>query len=142
MFEEETENREYHLFISQIPDSTKEYDLFTEKLKNAYDFSFVNHSLKNKTNKSELEEQLSISEVVIILSGQYAMEPALIKGIVLEAKKQEKPIVLIRPYGLETVPLELEELSDGVVGWNAPCIIDAIKNVLGEGDDEASCEIL
>lgn len=38
-----------------------------------------------------------------------------------------KPIILIRPYGLEEVPAELEKLAKGVVGWNKVCIVEQIE---------------
>ena len=33
-----------------------------------------------------------------------------------------------RPHGLEEVPENLEKEASTIVGWNANCIIDAIKN--------------
>ena len=71
----------------------------------------------------------------------YSNDPDLIKDMALMAKELGNEIVLIRPYGMENVPANLEELSSAVVGWNAPCVIDAIKSVLGEIDDEDNCEI-
>jgi len=39
---------------------------------------------------------------------------------------------VIRPYGMENIPYQLEEIADEVVGWNTPCIVDAIKDALGD----------
>ena len=52
------------------------------------------------------------------------------------AHELEKPVLLIRPYGMEDVPAELEEASNGVIGWSASCIAGAIKGVLNDDEDE------
>ena len=44
------------------------------------------------------------------------------------SEKYDIPIILVRPLGLEEVPLELEEKAATIVGWNANCIIDSVKN--------------
>jgi hypothetical protein len=36
--------------------------------------------------------------------------------------------VLVRPFGVEEVPEILEENAATIVGWNANCIIDSIKD--------------
>ena len=41
---------------------------------------------------------------------------------------RDEPIVLVRPMGIEEVPEVLEEKAATIVGWNANCIIDAIKD--------------
>ena len=47
----------------------------------------------------------------------------------IEASKNfDIPIVLVRPHGLEEVPESLEKEASTIVGWNANCIVDAIKN--------------
>jgi hypothetical protein len=35
---------------------------------------------------------------------------------------------LVRPLGLEEVPEILEQKAATIVGWNANCIIDSIKD--------------
>ena len=46
----------------------------------------------------------------------------------IEASKNfDIPIVLVRPHGLEEVPESLEKEASTIVGWNANCIVDAIK---------------
>ena len=44
------------------------------------------------------------------------------------SEKYNIPIVLVRPYGLEEVPEILEERAATIVGWNANCILDSIKD--------------
>jgi hypothetical protein len=44
------------------------------------------------------------------------------------SEKYDIPLILVRPYGVEEVPEILEEKAATIVGWNANCIIDSIKN--------------
>lgn len=141
MFEEEMDTHVYQLFISQINEENKENSQFFERLNNAHDFIWENNSQKEKFDPDSLFEQIEKSEVVVILSGLYGINKELIENIFTIALKQDKPIVLIRPYGMENVPLELEEKSSAVIGWNAHCIVGAIKGVLGLGENDEFCEI-
>ena len=52
----------------------------------------------------------------------------LFEDLLTAAKKYEIPIVLVRPFGLEEVPEILEENAATIVGWNANCIIDSVKD--------------
>ena len=72
--------------------------------------------------------------MVIILSGLISKDKKLLTMMIDAASKLEKPIVVVRPYGMETVPLNLEEMATDVVGWNTPCIVDAIMESYGGGE--------
>ena len=124
----ESESKRYNIFISHIGQNEDEYDTFTAKLSAAYDFEFKNYGIlgKDKTTEKELQEQIEPVGVVIILSGLYNKHKIIIKKQIDTAKKLDKPIIVIRPYGMEEVPSELENIAADVIGWNAPCIIDAI----------------
>ena len=124
----ESESRFYNVFISHIGQNEEEYDLFIEKLSSAYEFEFKNHGIleKDKTTQKKLQEQIEPVGVVIILSGLYNKHKIIIKKQIDTAKKLDKPIIVIRPYGMEEVPSELENIAADVIGWNAPGIIDAI----------------
>jgi hypothetical protein len=126
MFESESEV--YNIFISHIGQNEDEYDLFIEKLSAAHDFEFKNYGIlkKDKTTEKEIQEQIKPAGIVIVLSGLYNKYKAIIEKQIGTAKKLNKPIIVIRPYGMEDVPYELEKIAVDVVGWNAPCIIDAI----------------
>ena len=65
---------------------------------------------------------------VIILAGLYKDNKEKIDELVDAAQEYNIPIVLVRPYGLEEVPEELEQKAATIVGWNANCIVDSIKN--------------
>ena len=52
----------------------------------------------------------------------------LFEELLAVSEQYEIPIVLVRPLGSEAVPLELEEKAATIVGCNANCIIDSIKD--------------
>ena len=68
--------------------------------------------------------------MVVILSGLYSKDKNLIQQEIDIAVEFKKPIVIIRPYGMENVPGNIEEVASEVVGWNTPCIVDAIRDSL------------
>ncbi len=124
----ESELKVYEIFISHIGRNEDEYDLFIKKLSAAYDFEFKNYGMLegDKITEIALREQIKSVGVVIILSGLYNKYKTIVKKQVDIAKGLGKPIIVIRPYGMEDVPPELEKIAADVVGWNAPCIVNAI----------------
>jgi len=127
VFEEELKN--YNIFISHRAKNEEEYSIFLDKLKSAHDFEFDNYSLIEKDGVVEdsLQKQISAAGIVIILSGLYNKDKKIIQKQIDIAIKLKKPIILIRPFGMEDVPPELEEIAEDIIGWNAPCIVDAIE---------------
>lgn len=130
MFDED--EKIYKLFISHLDKEDEEYNLFRDKLKASYDFNWTDGAVLDKNSIDDLTEQIKQVDVVIILSGLFSKEAKLISQQLDVALKLKKPIVVIRPYGLENVPSNLEKIAAEVVGWNTPCIVDSIKEALGE----------
>lgn len=128
MFEDESEI--YNLFISQLTLHNNEYERFIGKLEASHDFHWKNHSIASKTNKKDLNEQIKSADVVVILSGLYSKDKDLIQQEIDIAVELKKPIVIIRPYGMENVPGSIEKVASEVVGWNTPCIVDAMLDSL------------
>ena len=125
MFEDESEL--YNLFISKLNEDNDEYDRFIGKLKASYDFQWKDHTIPDETDIENLKKQMKSVDVVVILSGLYSRDKNLIQLEIDIAVELKKPIVIIRPYGMENVPGSIEKVATEVVGWNAPCIIDAIR---------------
>ena len=123
MWEEEL--RVYKIYISHIKDF-KEYNLFLEKLKAANEFKWINLAKPGDGNEN-LELQIKDVDVVIILSGQYSKNPSSVEKQIKIAQKFKKPLIVVRPYGMENVPTFIENLAQDIVGWNTPCIIEVIK---------------
>lgn len=133
MLDEET--REYKLFISHIDRDDEEYDTFLSKLEAAYDFQWTDTAVRGSVAREDIQEQLEAADVVVILSGLISKDKEILTRMIDTAKGQEKPIVVVRPYGMEIVPSNLEDIASEVVGWNTPCIVDAIHEALGEEED-------
>ena len=75
-------------------------------------------------------------DAIVILSGVYKENKEEIDDIITASKHYDIPIILIRPYGVEEVPENLEEVATTIIGWNANCIVDEIKSAAnGEYDD-------
>ncbi len=123
----ENESTVYDLFITHSKTENDEYDRFIGKLDLSHDFQWKDHAEIDKTRSDQIKEQMESVDVVIILSGLYSNDKDLIGRTVDAAVKLDKPIVVIRPYGMENVPGNIEDLASEVVGWNTPCIVDAIR---------------
>ena len=67
-------------------------------------------------------------DVIILLAGLYNNNKENFNDLIEASKNFDIPIVLVRPHGLEEVPESLEKEASTIVGWNANCIVDAIKN--------------
>lgn len=118
----------YKLFISHVNNDEEEYKLFLDKLSTSIELEWKDYAIKEKNDPEDIFEQIRPVDVVIILSGLFSKDEKLMREQLNAAIQLKKPIVVIRPYGMENVPANLEEIADEVVGWNIPCIVDAIKD--------------
>lgn len=126
MFEDEKDDKIYNLIISNGTDLKNEYGQFTEKLFSKVDFLWKESISGSYEHASK--EFYSKVDRIILLAGLYNDNKELFNHLVAASEKYDIPIVLVRPQGLEEVPLELEEKAATIVGWNANCIIDSIKD--------------
>ena len=74
------------------------------------------------------EEFYSKVDRIILLAGLYNDNKELFNDLLEASEKYDVPIVLVRPLGVEEVPEILEEKAATIVGWNANCIVDSIKD--------------
>lgn len=126
MFEDERDDKIYNLIITKGTDLKNEYGQFTEKLYSKVDFLWK-ESISG-SYKSAGDEFYQKIDRIIMLSGLYNDNTELFEDLLVAGEKYNIPIVLVRPLGLEEVPEHLEEKAATIVGWNANCIIDSIKN--------------
>ena len=126
MFEDDI--KVHKLFISHIDKDEDEYSIFIEKLSGA--LQYQNFGILENIDENDLMGQIEPAEAVIILSGLYNKYKSIIKKQVDIARDLSKPIIVIRPYGMEDVPEELEEIATDIVGWNAPCIVESIEDIV------------
>jgi hypothetical protein len=125
----------YKLFITHLAGDDEEYQLFLSKLKDSYDLEWEDRAIQNKTEPEQIKEQMGLVDAVVVLSGLIGKDEKLLTRQIQAARELEKPIVVIRPYGMENVPFNLEDIASEVVGWNTPCIVDAIKEAVN-GEEE------
>ena len=126
MFEEENDNKIYRLIITNGYDKNREYAKFTEQIYSKTDFLWKESiSGSYSTANKEFFEKI---DVIILLAGLYNNNKENFNDLIEASKNFDIPIVLVRPHGLEEVPESLEKEASTIVGWNANCIVDAIKN--------------
>lgn len=128
MFEEEQDNKIYNLIISKGTDKNNEYNQFLEKIYSKTDFLWK-ESISSSYSTAN-EDFFKKVDLIIILAGLYEDNKEKIDELVEASLKNNKPILLVRPYGVEEVPENLEEVAKAIVGWNANCIIGDIKNIV------------
>lgn len=126
MFEDDKDDKIYNLIISNGLDKNNEYGQFTEKLYSKVDFLWKESMSGSYATAGE--DFFNKVDAIIILAGLYKDNKETIDELTQAAEKYNVPIVLVRPYGLEEVPEELENQAATIVGWNANCIVDSIKN--------------
>ena len=126
MFEDERDDKIYNLIITNGFDKNKEYGQFTEKLYSKTDFLWKESM--SGAYASAGEEFYQKVDRIIMLAGLYSDNKELFDDLLNASKKYDIPIVLVRPIGVEEVQEVLEENAATIVGWNANCIIDSIKD--------------
>ena len=126
MFEDERDDKIYNLIITNGFDKNNEYGQFTEKLYSKVDFRWKESVSGAYATASE--KFYKKVDRIIMLAGLYNDNKELFHDLLDASEKYNIPIVLVRPYGLEEVPEILEKHAATIVGWNANCILDSIKD--------------
>ena len=129
--------REYHIFISHSWDYSYHYETVKKWLDSTPYFLWKNYSvpITNPLDvngvrdlKQKLANRISISSCVIILSGMYAKHSRWIDFEIDTAISMGKPIIGLRPWGQERVPLKISENADVMIGWNSDPLIHAVRD--------------
>ena len=126
MFEDEKDDKIYNLIITNGTDMKNEYGQFVEKLFSKVDFLWK-ESISGDYSRAG-EEFYSKVDRIILLAGLYKDNKETFESLLTASEKYNIPLVLVRPLGLEEVPEILEEKAATIVGWNANCIVDSIKD--------------
>jgi hypothetical protein len=130
------ELRFYRLFISHAWIHNDDYYKLVDMLNNANNFKWHNYSVPEhdpllvKATK-QLDEglvlQIRYTQAVIIISGMYAAHRKWIQREIEIAQEMNKPIIGIKPWGNERIPLSVQTAVCEMVGWNTNSIVDAIR---------------
>lgn len=128
--------RNYDVFVSHAWKYNDEYYNLIGLLKDHPYFNFRNYSVPEhdplifSTTSDlykQLEEQIRQSSVVLLIAGKYVKYRKWIQEEIKLAKKYNKPIIAIRPWGADMLPSEAETKADVIVNWQASSIVDAIR---------------
>jgi hypothetical protein len=67
------------------------------------------------------------AEVFIILAGMYVSHSDWIDYEINFARRIGRPIIGIKPWGSQVVPLAVTKGATAIVGWNRDSIVSAIR---------------
>lgn len=128
----------YDLFISHAWKYNKEYSNLEKLLLQHKYFYFRNYSVPEddpldfdsvKDLVRQLDEQIRQSSVVLVIGGMYCSYRKWIQKEIEIAKKYEKPILLVEPYGSSKIPTIVEMNATKSVKWNSNSIVEAIREL-------------
>ena len=132
-----SESDPIRLFVSHLYAPDEAYFRVFEYLESAINFFYKNcstpdappRSMEREALKEDLRRQINEAEVVIILSALHARDPIMIEFQALYAKANDKPLIVMEPFGTgKPIAKELRELADEVVGWNGREMADKIRS--------------
>ena len=113
----------WKLFIS-YPKECEDYNTFMSRLNSATE-AFKWEDITD-TSETGYMEAIADCDALIVLSGLWDENKDIINEHIKFAQSFKKAIIIIRPYGAEEIPEELQDVATRVVGWNTACIVDAI----------------
>lgn len=127
----------YRLFISHSWKHEKAYIKIKEFLDKESNFFYYDHSVpKNdpihtngtdKQLKQAIDAKVKGTSCVLIITGVYANYSKWILKEIEMAKKYNKPIIAVDPWGAQRTSLIVKNNSKVIVKWNGNSIINAIK---------------
>lgn len=126
----------YRIFISHAWNYSEEYHRFVNLLDNAPYFSWKNYSvpehdpLHTRTRRETelgLQNHIRPVNIVVILSGMYTVYSDWMQREIDMAVELNRPIIGIIPWGIQRIPIAVQEVAYEMVGWNTNSIIDAIR---------------
>lgn len=132
------ELRDYHIFISHAWDYNESYDRIVKMLDSAPNFKWSNYSVsldhpidsdKAKEIKEKIKIKIGQSSIFIVLAGMWVDYHKWIQFEIDTAKKYGKPILGIKPWGKQRIPIEVQEAATQMVGWNTSTVVSAIREL-------------
>lgn len=128
----------YRLFISHSWSYSDAY----EKLVNLIDnqgLDYFNHSIpvddpvhtngSDKQLTEAIDAKIKGASCVLILAGVYSSYSRWIDEEIQIAKKYNKPIIAIEPWGAERTSSKVKTNADRIVKWQGSSVVNAIKEL-------------
>jgi hypothetical protein len=126
--------REYKVFISHVWHRSEHYQRVVDWLNEAPNFVWTNlsvpeHNPIHDTNQLEYElrGQMRPADVFLILGGMYATRSEWIDFELSFARRIGRPIIGIKPWGAQVMPIAVTNVASVIVGWNGGSIVQAIR---------------
>lgn len=129
----------YRLFISHSWAYSDAYDRLIELLR-AQNLNFCDHSVpkddpihtkgSDKELKEAIDAQIKGTSCVLILAGVYASYSKWINIEIEIAKKYNKPIIAIEPWGAERTSAIVKNNAIKIVKWQGKSVVNAIIEVV------------
>lgn len=128
--------KNYRLLISHSWNYSEQYSTIKRWLNSTSYFTWSDHSVScdhplNTKTKSELCEELTQQirgcNAIIVVSGMYTSYSEWIDYEISEAERMRKPIIGIKPWGSERVPLIIQNSATAIVAWNSASLVTAIR---------------
>ena len=125
------------LFVAHAWEETEDYLRIFEYLESARNFFYRNTgapetrpSNDEEARREDLRRQIGTAEILIAPTSLYRAQPELLLFQIHFAKSANKPVLLVRPFGVQSVvPKVLSELADDVVDWDERGLVDAIRRL-------------
>ena len=123
------------IFVAHAFEPSSDYSRVFDYLESARNFYYRNvgalevpQNADKEALKQELRKQINLAEVAVIPAGLYRDQQEWMDSEINCAKSFDKPVIVIELFGVkEKLPVQLEALTDEVVGWNERDIVDAIR---------------
>ena len=128
--------RNYHILISHSWDYSRHYETIKGWLNESPYFQWTDYSvpITNPLNangvnelKQKIRNRISLCSCVIILSGMYVTYSNWIDFEIDTARSMGKPIIGVKPWGQERIPVKVQNNADIMVGWNSSSIVEAVR---------------
>lgn len=132
----------YDIFISHAWRYGDDYERLTNLLNSAPLFYYRNYSapkdkpLHNLDStdvvttyqiRDAIERKIRNANVVLVISGMYYNYHRWMQVELDIAKKLNKPIIALLPWGIQRIPQEIQNSAIDTVGWRTESIVSAIR---------------
>lgn len=131
-----SERNPIRVFVSHLFQEDPDYLRVFEFLESVDRFFYLNCSKPEnmpagggmEAMKDELIAQIKEAEAVVVLATHFEMNPDLVRFQMDVADANDKPMIVIRPFGgITETPSKLAERVKEHIGWNDREMADAIR---------------
>ncbi|EPX8423214.1 TPA: TIR domain-containing protein [Escherichia coli] len=77
-----------------------------------------------------LKKRIISSDVFLVMAGMYTSYSDWMKWEIETAKKNNIPVIAVKPRGAERIPVIIQENADVIVGWNSNSIVNNIISAI------------